>query len=383
MTLGGYAGKLLRVDLTKHKTWAEALPEERILRKFVGGVALGMKVLLEEVEPTVQAFDPGNRMVLLTGPLSGTITVSSSRFSVQSGSEHHVPYSNSVAWAGGPLASYLKTVGFDGIVVQGASRDPVYLFVKEDEAEIRDASGLWGKDTTETDFLVKKELAGQQVSVASIGPGGENLAAGGCIVTDRNHVAAKGGIGSVWGSKKLKSIAVILGKQRVSVANRQKATELSTKHRDIVANAPVQAFLKNGGVPRGYKGVSDRYFAMVKNLTDPESGHKFTQGVVDALSVSKLTPRPCPGCPIGCSYDVEIGSGPYKGILCTAAGGAESMEGTAGNVYTEDGGTVFYITDLIDRLGLDSTITGETLGLAFEAYEKGLLTKDRAQVGKY
>jgi aldehyde:ferredoxin oxidoreductase len=181
-----------------------------------------MKILLEEVEPAVQAFDPENRMVLLTGPLSGTITVSSSRFSVQSGSGHHVPYSDSVTWAGGSLASYLKTVGFDGIVVQGASRDPVYLFVKENEAEIRHASRLWGKDTTETDFLVKKELAGQQVSVASIGPGGENLAAGECIVTDRNHVAAKGGLGSVWGSKKLKSIAVALGKQRVLVTFWQK-----------------------------------------------------------------------------------------------------------------------------------------------------------------
>jgi aldehyde:ferredoxin oxidoreductase len=381
MTLGGYAGKLLRVDLTRQKTWSEPLPEERILRKYVGGVGLGMKILLEEVQPTVQAFDPDNRMILMTGPLSGTITVSSSRFSVQSGSEHHVPFSNSVAWAGGTLATYLKTAGFDGIVVQGASEDPVYLFVKDDQGEIRDASKLWGKDTTETDFFLKKELTGDpraaQVSVASIGPGGENLVAGGCVVTDRNHVAAKGGIGAVWGSKKLKSIAVALGKQRVLLADRQKATDLSTRQRDIVMNGGITRFLKDGGVPRGYKGVSDKYFAMVKNLSDPEFGHKFTKAVVDAVEASKLTPRPCPGCPIGCAYDLEIATGPYKGVLVTAAGGAESMEGVAGNIGTEEGGTVFYITDLIDRLGLDSTITGETLGLAYEAYEKGLLTKDR------
>ena len=376
---GGYLGKVLRLDLTKGSIVEEDLPEERVLRNFLGGVGLATKIAADEVPQTVQPFDPENRIVFMTGPLTGTIAPSSSRYTVLAAVSHNVPKALGAAWAGGYWAAWLKFAGFDGLIVQGASEKPVWLWIHDGRAELHDASRIWGRDTHETERLLKDEIGDAYASVLCIGPAGENMVKGALISNDRNHIAAKSGGGAVLGAKKLKAIAISGKRYGVPLAKPEEALEIALDWRKIMfykEGSNYTSFAKNGGTLRKYKAVSDEYVTMSKNLSDPEFGHIWTKSLMDTAAHSKQVTRPCFNCPVGCPWDLEIGIGPKKGYIVTLGGGAEHMEGPGCNLGIL-GGESLYMTDLCDRLGLDAATAGGVLSLAFECYDKGLLTKDK------
>jgi aldehyde:ferredoxin oxidoreductase len=206
----GYAGKLLRIDLDTRKITEERLDETE-LRKYVGGTGLGAKFLYEEVSTSIGWFNPGNRLIWASGPLGATRIPGGGTFSVVT--KGCLTGRFGASQANGFFGAYLKLSGLDGIIIQGASDKPVYLYIHDGTAEFRDASHLVGKDTWETDELIKKELghAKREMSVAGIGPAGENLVKFAAIVADKGHVAGHNGMGAVMGSKKLKAIAVAPG----------------------------------------------------------------------------------------------------------------------------------------------------------------------------
>jgi aldehyde:ferredoxin oxidoreductase len=379
MVKGGYMGKILRVDLTKEKAMDVKFGEET-LRKFVGGLGFATKIMYDEVPPNVGPFDPENRIVFMTGPLAGTVAPASSRHVVYTLNET-IPKMCSPGFAGGSFAAYLKMKnGYDGIIVQGAAKNPTYLWIHDGQTEFRDAGKAWGKDTFETEDTIKQEVGDQETSMSCIGPAGEKLMKGAIVLNDRRHHSTKGG--AILGSKKLKAIAVGGKKKtKIPVFDEEKTRKVAQEWRSSLLNNWIGQRRQNAGNlrywghPKFFKERSP-WILMVKNFSDPEFAYKYGWGIWNMVEASKVTPKPCFNCAIGCAYDIEVGTGPYKGKVFQQAGGAEHYEGTAGNIGVSDGGTVMATVDFLDRTGIDSCV-GETVSMAFEAYEKGWLTKDQ------
>ena len=203
----GYGGKLLRIDLTNEQVTKEYL-DEATLRKWVGGTGLGAKYLFEEVPAGVAWSDAENRLILTTGPLGGTSIGGSGTVAVVT--KGALTNGAAASQANGFFGAYLRFSGIDGIILQGQAKRWLYLYIHDDAVEIRDASALVGKDNWQTNDLIRKELGATErgVSVASIGPAGENLVRYAGIFFDRGHVASKNGVGAVMGSKRLKAVVI-------------------------------------------------------------------------------------------------------------------------------------------------------------------------------
>lgn len=374
MIRGGYTGKILRVKLSDGELIDEDLPDEKVLRKYIGGTGLAMKIMYEEVPSSVGPEDPENKVIFMSGPLSGTIAPSSSRHCVMT-INGSVPKSIGTGWSGGNWCTWLKQAGYDGIIVEGESKEPVYLWVHEGKAELKDAGCLWGKETEETMELIKEELGVPDISVACIGPAGEVGIKGASVCTDKNHLAAKSGAGGALGRKKLKAIATGGPKLGVQIADPKRAVMLALEWRESfrACNAYNR---RNGGNPRRAQLLAQDGKLMVYNLSDPAKQVDYANGLVNMLKASIQIPKPCFNCPIGCAYDVKIGTGPYQGEWVTLAGGMEDLEGLGGNIGCTDGGTIMYLTHFQDQLGIDAAWVGQNIALAFECYNRGLLKKE-------
>ena len=297
---GGYMGRILKVDLT-HRQISEEDWEDQALRKYIGGVGLGTKLLYEKVSPDVEWNSPANRMIWASGPFGGTkISGSGTLCVVTKG-----PMTNQAAssQANGFFGAYLKFSGFDAVVMDGALEKWGYLLIKDGKAELRDASHLLGKDTWEIEDMLRSELGEKRLSVYGIGPAGENLVRFAAIVGDKGHVVAHNGVGAVMGSKRLKAIAVVRGNQTVLIKDPEKLGPVGkdlfriSKERTVLGRLPIggtsanfeEAYLK-GGIP-------------VKNYTTnifPE----YAQFIGMAIRARfEVRPKPCWACGMNhCEY---------------------------------------------------------------------------------
>lgn len=367
----GYTGKILNVDLTTGNIRDTDSPSEEVLRKYIGGFGLGIRLLYDMLPPGYSPLDADNPMIFLNGPLTGfhlpaannlTLTTKNADTGFTAGRSH----------THGFLGPKLKFAGYDGLIVTGASESPVYLWIQNGRAEIRDAKGLWSKDTHETESVVKQELEESGASVAAIGPAGENLCAGALIANDRNHSFAHSGVGTVMGSKKLKAIAIFGKEQKIPAAKGEKLGEIHKRWTELLDSPwSIKRVLGKGGIARNDYELIQKALG-VSGCNWQKQFPDFGKG----MSQQKITSRPCWSCPIGCAYDVEITSGPHKGHVATLSGGGEAPESVAGLLGITEPGTIFYLTDLYDRLGIEASTGGCTIAMAFEAYEKGLLTAD-------
>ncbi|MBI2917994.1 MAG: hypothetical protein HYY01_08360 [Chloroflexi bacterium] len=369
---GGYSGKLLRVDLTAGTVRDEPLPGDDVLRKYVGCVGLGVKTLCEELPPGAKPLDPSNPLIFMTGPLTGTPVPGASNCCVITYNAE-TGFTAGTAHTHGQFGPQLKYAGYDGIVVTGASPRPVFLWVHDGKAEIRDAGKVWGKDTHETEDLVKAEVGEPRASVAAIGPAGENLLGGASIENDKHHLAAAGGVGAVMGSKKLKAVAAF-GHGAIPVARPKDLIEVTAAWRPASAaarqNTPAL-------ITKRWAFFGDIGVLATKNLLAPAQGKDIGHKYADAcLTYIKPVGKPCLSCPVACSYKAKVTSGPRQGLVGTLGGGGESMEGAAAMVGVSDPADVVWITDLYDRLGMNASSVGCAISLAFECYERGLLTRE-------
>ncbi len=366
-----YAGKVLHVDLTKKKAIIEPLPPEDVLKKFVGSWGLGLKTLYDRLPLGISPLDPRNMLIFTNGPLTGSGAPSGNNTTLVT-LNADTGYTVGRAHSHGFWGPNLRWAGYDQLIIDGAAKKPVYLWIHDDEVEFRDASKLWGKDTHETEDLVKADLGESRASVAAIGPAGENMCAGALIENDKNHTFAHGGCGAVMGSKNLKAIAV-LGTKKTAIKNPQFKSARST-WTDVIKKGFIYAHVHGGGLVRADHEVWDTMkvgviYRNYQSCDVPEFGK--------GLSKSKVTPRPCFACPMGCAYDAEITEGPYKGHVATLTGGAEALEAGSAVVGITEGGCILYLADLMDRTGIEAGTLGPIIGLAFECYEKGLITKEQ------
>jgi aldehyde:ferredoxin oxidoreductase len=364
----GYAGKVLYVDLTTHTIHEEGLPDEDVLRTWLGCYGLGLRMLYDMVPPGISATDPENPMIFWTGPLTavdvpgGTqVTLVTKNFNndLTAGRSH----------THGVFGINLKKAGFDGLVISGSAEKPVYLFIHDGGVELRDASTLWGKDTHETEDILKEEL-GESASVAAIGPVGENLCAGGLIANDRHHNMAHSGVGSVMGSKRLKAI-VTQGSKSFPIAYPEKIADIRRRWVQLFKNGHRASRSSAGMLHKNeFRYLLNRIGFVGKNFQVNQFA-EFGLG----LSKQKITPRGCRGCPHACPVDVELVSGPHKGMVATISGGGEGPEGAGAVVGIADVEHWVYLIELYDRLGVESSVIGCTIAMAIEAFEKGLITE--------
>ena len=220
--IGGYAGRIGFVDLSTGEIKEEAL-DERAARQFIGGYGIGVRLLFERQRAGIDPLGPGNVLGFTTGPLTGTPTPTGGRYTVVFKSPLTGGWGDSNS--GGYFGSELKAAGLDAIFVSGISSSPKYLLVSNMGLELKEASHLWGRDTNETEEILRKELNLPKLRVACIGPASERLSLISGIVNDKGRIAARGGGGAVMGSKRLKAVAVH-GATNVAVANGEKLNQL-------------------------------------------------------------------------------------------------------------------------------------------------------------
>ncbi len=363
----GYAGKFLRVDLTEGTWSVDPLPED-VARKYIGGYGLVAWTLYNEVPADADPLGPENVLALWTGPVAGTPVPVSSRYALGARS----PQTGFIGFgfAAGGIASELKAAGFDGIVVKGRADRPVYLYVNNGHAEIRDASYLAGKSTWDTEEGIRTELADDEIRVAAIGPAGEKMVRMANVTNDRNRQVGRSGMGAVMGSKNLKAIA-IRGTGDIEVADLDGLMEfckdlykrcrgpLTEKYR--VYGTPVNVLVHNrlGCLPT--RNFQQGTFEHAEEV----SGEKMLATVVKKTVA-------CPACPIACDHVNVIDSGPYAGSV--ASMDYESLELLGPNCGVSDLGAITKAVELCDTLGVDTISAGVTVSWAMEAFEKGLLT---------
>jgi len=210
----GWTGQILRVNLATGEIKKEALNKEWAT-EYLGARGLGTRYFIEEVSPKVDALGPDNHLIFATGATTGSLGTSTGRFEVVTKG----PLTGTIAAsnAGGLFGPELKFAGYDMVIFTGVSKKPVYLYINDDQVELRNAEHLWGKSTYETTDTVIQET-NPDVKVSCIGPGGENMARIACIMNDKDRATGRSGVGAVMGSKKLKAL-VVLGSGSVKPAD--------------------------------------------------------------------------------------------------------------------------------------------------------------------
>ncbi|MFC2003478.1 aldehyde ferredoxin oxidoreductase family protein [Chloroflexota bacterium] len=360
----GWVGQILRVNLSTGNLTTESV--DRYANRVLGGRGLGQFILFDELEPSVAPLSPGNKVVLSAGPLTGTLAPGSGRLSV----DWKNPQTGGIgsANAGGQFAPELKYAGFDAIVIEGQSQEPVFLLIRDGQAHLLSASAIWGKTTWETEAILHQQLNDDKLRVASIGPAGENLVNGACLIVDYSRAAARGGVGAVLGAKKLKAIAV-RGNGSVAVSNPNgffKAVEECWSK--LESSRAIQRY-RTGGTLNTWQPVG------VRNHQDYEwSPEKFAkvawQALGDKFEVRKLS---CFNCPAFCSHFLVVKDGPYAGTACEGleANAARAFGSLLDNDCPE---AIVKAHARCSELGLDVDFAGTTIGWAFESYQRGVVT---------
>jgi aldehyde:ferredoxin oxidoreductase len=364
-------GKILRVDLTKGRVEAEKL-DENLAKKFIGGSGLATKILSDETGAETDPLGPENRLIFMTGPFAATPVITSGRHHMVTKSPLTGAYTESDT--GGTWGPYLKRAGFDGIVVTGKASKPVYLWVADGKAEIRDASRFWGMDTYVLDEAIRKETHDEAV-VASIGPAGEKGVRYASIMNDGKEAraAGRGGTGAVMGSKNLKAVAVY-GKMQVEIADPE-GLRASLKEISPMVAKNTEGMRKNGtaGGLATFEALGSLPLQNWKYQGRWEQGAAKIAG--PAMTEKILTGNYfCERCVIGCGRRVKVDKGPFAPVE-GAGPEYESVAMLGSLCLVDDIEAIAKANEVCNRYGMDTISAGAAIAFAMEAYEKGILTK--------
>ena len=335
MSKFGYAGAILEVDLSQGHT--VNLPTEDYADRFIGGRGLAAKLYWDKVSPQTKAFDPENCLIFVNGPTAGFTRLAGSRWQVCGKSAAMEPQFFSHANLGGSWGAWLKFAGYDGIAIQGSSDKPVYLFVHDGIAEIKDASFLWGKDAVEVREILKAEL-GKEVRVVATGPAGENLVSFATVLADEGS-SGSSGFGSVMGSKKLKAVAVV-GNKKPAAAQPERLGELA-----------------------------DRISQLRGRHWDIQ--HKW-------IHEGRTKRQACYGCVAGCVRQYyETDEGKRVKFFCQMA---DMYETAVIEHYGNWNEIVVHAAELCQRYGLDTFVVEPMISWLAKCYREGILREEETGV---
>jgi aldehyde:ferredoxin oxidoreductase len=370
-------GKILRVNLSSRKISKDSLSEDDA-KKYLGGRGLAARILFNELKPGIDPLGPENKLVYAAGPFAATGFPLNSRWLVAAKSPLTGIWGE--ALCGGTFPVQLRKAGYDALVVEGASKDPVYISILNDEVEIRNAVHLWGKMTLETELEIAHDLSIKQrkednPAVANIGPAGERLVKFAAVMHTAHRAAGRTGLGAVMGSKKLKAVAV-QGTGKVPIANPEKLMEMIRKvSSEAVTNPNIKNFTKHGqvgfvGVLQGMgmlptknfqRGTFDHYEAI--------SGETMTQTILKSRNT-------CSQCPVACKREVEALDGPYAPVDPKYGGPEYENDAALGSLLLiGDLKAVSKENQLCNTYGLDTISTGVVIAWVMECYDRGILTK--------
>jgi aldehyde:ferredoxin oxidoreductase len=365
----GYLGKILHVDLTTGGIVEEEL-EPSYARDFVGGSGLAARYIYDLTDSDTDPLGPENALVFMTGPLVGTPAPSCGRYVICARSPQTGLWGESNV--GGFVGPHLRFAGYDGILFTGQASEPVYLVLRDGEAELRGASSLWGMGAYETQEAIKEELGAGSPRVACIGPAGENLVKFAGIIADHGRAAGRSGMGAVMGSKRLKAV-VCHGTGSIPLADREAFDGIARELLALVKEDVSTQVLHQTGT-----AGSANLCSMLGNMPN----RYFSQGyldTVDQISGSTMAETVqvgtsgCYGCAVQCGREVEITEGRYR--LAQTDGPEYETVGALGSLLLiDDLKAVCYLNHLCNSHGLDTISMGVTLGLAFLLYEQGVIS---------
>lgn len=369
MAMYGYHGKILKIDLSKGSVETIKLKEEDA-KAFIGGSGLAARLLFDVLDAKTNHLGPDNYLAFMTGPFTATAVPQGSRYIVAGKSAHGFW---GEACSGGAFGPALKGAGVDGVIITGAAEKPVYVFIHDSTAEIKDASHLWGKDTYETQEIIKKDLGERRVRVACIGIGGENKVKYASIMNDEGRAAGRCGLGAVMGAKKLKAVAAV-GSARAEIANEDMLKSLVDFHRLLMEASPFYHLLKEFG--------TYGYLDMAFEIGDAPTRY-FTRAlfpiekISSALFKDKYMVRnyACYGCPVACGKIVEYNK---RGVKEIDTPEYETMVAFGPLLEHYDLDAILYANHLCNVYGIDTISAGVSIAFAFYLYEKGVIKKKDA-----
>jgi aldehyde:ferredoxin oxidoreductase len=374
---GGYMGKILFVDLSTGEIKEEAL-EEKTCRDFIGGYGIGARVIYSRQKAGVDPLGPENTLGLVTGPLTGTPAITGARYTALAKSPITGGWGD--ANSGGDFGPNLKFSGYDAVFFTGIAAKPVYLFIDNGKAGLRDAGHLWGKDTYETEEMLQAEH-GRETSVACIGPSGEKLSLISCIVNRRGAAAGRSGLGAVMGSKKLKAVAV-KGSMAVPMADRAKAEQIRKDQLAEFNKQPPSPFSVASMRKYGTSAMTD------KNAHSGDTPVKNWGGIGvidlpdvaglsgDAAIANKAGADPCWHCPIACQALLKEGTGEYKYPAGTRRVEYETQGAFGTLCLNSNTESINMLNHICNSYGIDTISGGTVIAFAMECYEKGIITKE-------
>ena len=381
--------KILRVDLTKGTCKAEPLNMEWA-QEYLGQRGLATKYFVEEVDPKVDPLSPGNKLIMATGPLTGTAASTGGRYSVitKGALTGAIACSNS----GGYFGSELKFAGWDMIIFEGRSPKPVYLSIEDDKAELKDASHLWGKTVFQTEEIIKSSHQDPQIRVSSIGRSGENGVLYACVVNDLHRAAGRSGVGTVMGSKNLKAVAVRGAKGSGGTLKDPKAFMAAAKaaKKVLADNAVTGQGLPKYGTQVLMNVINEMGAMPTRNHRDVQfedarkiSGEAMHEKRPTDGKTHLVTNAACFGCTIACGRISKIDETHFsvanKPQYWGASGGLEYEAawalGAANGVGDLE--ALQYVNVLCNEDAFDPITFGATVAAAMELYDLGILTKEQ------
>ena len=370
--MDGYMGKILRVNLTTQECREEAL-KPKLARDYIGGAALGTRIIYDEVPPSTDPLSPASKIVFATGPVTGT--------NYPSGACYQACFKSPLTGilchssSGGYWGADLKRAGYDALIIEGASASPVYLWIHNHKAEFRSASHLWGQDAMKVQETIQREIGDERIRIACIGPAGEKKLLLSCIINDEGWAPRRGGNGAILGAKNLKAIAV-RGNIPVLLHDPEAYSALCKKIAKNNATSPSTANFREYGTAQ----VLDNQWATgaipVKNWQVGiwEEGCKNLGG--KKMNETIVVPHMgCYRCAVNCSRWVKIEEEPYK--MDGPGPEYEALAALGTMCLIDNLNAVSFANDLCNRYGLDTISTGSAIAFAMEAYEKGLIKKEQ------
>jgi len=365
--MSSYNGRLIRLNLTTGKSQVEEIPR-KWLKDYLGGRGLGVKYLYEELKPGVEPLSADNKVIMMMGPLGATTAMSVSRTALVTKS----PLTGAVAKSimGGSFGAFLKFAGYDGIIVEGESKKPVYLHIDKEGIHLLDAAGLWGLDTQQTHQKLR-EKHGKATQVACIGPAGEKLVRYAVLISDL-RVGGRTGVGTVLGAKKIKGFAVN-SSGPLSLHDPDGFKKLTKEIIEGLKTSPGRIKMSDFGTSYLTLSLEKDGIFPVKNF---QEGH--LEGIEkigdEALASIKTKNDGCYGCMTKCGQVREVSGGTYDGAVSEGPD-YETIWSLGGNLANTDIGALIAADSLCDRLGMDTVSAGNSIGFAYELYQRGIITK--------
>ncbi len=367
----GYHGKLLWVDLTSGQVHGEPLNADYAAR-FVGGSGLAARYLYDMIDADTDPLGPGNPLIVMPGPLTGTSAPLCGRHTLLARSPLTGLLGESNA--GGFVGAELRHAGYDGLIVTGQAAAPVWLSIQDDRAELRDAGELWGLDTFETQTRLKETLGDKRLRVGCIGPAGENGVRYAGVAHDNARMAARTGLGAVMGAKRLKAIAV-RGTCRtpLTLADEARfkavAREAKKVFHDDVLSQVLRATGTGGNLDYLHLlgALPARYFTQGEWWESAQiSGNTLTETFLSGV-------EGCYGCLVACGRKVTVPEGKYATAGEIKGPEYETLGALGAQLLIDDLAAVIHLGHLCDRLGLDSISTGNTIALAHYLFQEGII----------